>query len=42
MLGHASATETLDRYGHLWPDRLDEVSALMEIARATALQPVGA
>ncbi|MFE7663113.1 tyrosine-type recombinase/integrase [Streptomyces celluloflavus] len=26
MLGHKSATLTLDTYGHLFPDRLDEVS----------------
>lgn len=25
MLGHANASETLDTYGHLLPDRLDEV-----------------
>ena len=25
MLGHASATMTLDTYGHLFEDRLDEV-----------------
>lgn len=25
MLGHASAVETLETYGHLWPDSLDEV-----------------
>ena len=29
MLGHASATMTLDTYGHLFEDRLDEVSAAM-------------
>ena len=34
MLGHASATMTLDTYGHLFEDRLDEVSAAMEAARA--------
>ena len=27
MLGHASATMTLDLYGHLWSRRLDEVAA---------------
>jgi integrase len=37
MLGHASAVETLDRYGHLWPDRLDEVADAVEAARKTAL-----
>lgn len=28
-LGHASATMTLDRYGHLWDKRLDEVGDAM-------------
>ncbi|MBT2535889.1 site-specific integrase [Arthrobacter sp. ISL-69] len=37
MLGHKDATETLNTYGHLWPDRLDEVSASLEAARRTAL-----
>lgn len=37
MLGHASAVETLDRYGHLWPDRLDEVVDAVEAARRAAL-----
>lgn len=37
MLGHANATETLNRYGHLWPDRLDEVTEAMGRARAEAL-----
>jgi hypothetical protein len=26
ILGHASATETLNTHGHLWPDKLDEVT----------------
>jgi integrase len=26
MLGHKSSTMTLDLYGHLFPDRLDEVA----------------
>ena len=30
MLGHATATMTLDRYGHLWDDRLDDVAARMD------------
>lgn len=30
MLGHASATRTLDIYGHLWARRYDEVANLME------------
>lgn len=33
MLGHATATMTLDRYGHLFPDRLDEVAEAMDAAR---------
>lgn len=37
MLGHASAVETLDTYGHLWPDRLDEVSKAVEAKRAEVL-----
>jgi hypothetical protein len=30
MLGHASATMTLDLYGHLFEDQLDEVTAAMD------------
>lgn len=30
MLGHASATMTLDTYGHLFEDRLDEVATAMD------------
>lgn len=41
MLGHKDATETLNTYGHLWPDRLDEVSASLEAARMTALAARG-
>ncbi|THV43564.1 tyrosine-type recombinase/integrase [Glycomyces buryatensis] len=37
MLGHASATMTLDVYGHLFPDRLDEVADAMSAKRAAAL-----
>ena len=33
MLGHASATMTLDLYGHLFDDRLDEVAQAMNNAR---------
>jgi site-specific recombinase XerD len=33
MLGHASATMTLDLYGHLYPDRLDEIADRMDAAR---------
>ncbi|MCS5732716.1 tyrosine-type recombinase/integrase [Herbiconiux daphne] len=37
MLGHKDATETLNTYGHLWPDRLDEVTTALEKARSKAL-----
>ncbi|RRR95562.1 tyrosine-type recombinase/integrase [Glycomyces terrestris] len=37
MLGHSSATMTLDVYGHLFPDRLDEVADAMSAKRAAAL-----
>jgi integrase len=30
MLGHASATMTLDTYGHLFEDRLDDVASALE------------
>ena len=33
MLGHASATMTLDLYGHLYGDRLDEVADRMDAMR---------
>ena len=36
MLGHISATMTLDTYGHLFEDRLDEVGSAMDAARAAA------
>lgn len=37
MLGHKSATMTLDLYGHLFPDRLSTVADAMAAARAVAL-----
>jgi integrase len=37
MLGHKSATMTLDLYGHLFPDRLDVVADAMDAARTAAL-----
>lgn len=37
MLGHKSAAMTLDIYGHLWPDRLDEVADALDVGRAAAL-----
>ncbi|MDR2454176.1 MAG: site-specific integrase [Bifidobacteriaceae bacterium] len=39
MLGHKSATMTLDLYGHLFPDRLDGVAEAMDAARQAALAP---
>jgi integrase len=36
MLGHSSATMTLDTYGHLFEDRLDEVGDAMDRARRAA------
>jgi integrase len=36
MLGHASATMTLDVYGHLFPDRLDEVADALDAQRTAA------
>ncbi|CAN5829425.1 hypothetical protein BH18ACT7_BH18ACT7_21990 [soil metagenome] len=37
MLGHKSATMTLDLYGHLMSDRLDVVADAMDAARTAAL-----
>jgi integrase len=38
QLGHASATMTLDRYGHVWPDELDALSDALDaiVARLPA------
>ena len=36
MLGHKSATMTLDLYGHLFEDQLDEVADAMDSARTAA------
>jgi integrase len=33
-LGHATAQETLDTYGHLWPDSEDRTRAAVEMALA--------
>lgn len=38
MLGHKDATETLNTYSHLWPDRVDEVVSLVEKRRGEALR----
>jgi integrase len=40
MLGHKSATMTLDLYGHLFGDRLDVVADAMDAARTVALSDV--
>lgn len=37
MLGHKSAAMTLDVYGHLWPDRLDEVAGALDVGRISAV-----
>lgn len=37
MLGHATPTETLNTYAHLWPDRLDTITEAVEVARKAAL-----
>lgn len=41
MLGHADASMTLNIYGHLFPDRLDEVATILDGRRATALAQRG-
>jgi integrase len=42
MLGHKSATMTLDLYGHLFPDQLDEVADRMDAAaRSLSLPSTG-
>lgn len=42
MLGHKTAAMTLDIYGHLFPDRLDEVADALDVGRAAALAKVRA
>ena len=37
MLGHKSATMTLDLYGHLFTDRLDTIADALDVARVAAL-----
>ena len=39
MLGHKSATMTLDLYGHLFPDQLDEVADALDAAHVAAAVP---
>lgn len=36
MLGHKSATMTLDLYGHLFADQLDDVADALELARGAS------
>lgn len=38
MLGHADAAMTLNVYGHLFPDRLDEVADTLDARRTKALE----
>jgi integrase len=38
MLGHRSATQTLDRYGHLYPSDLDALAARLDQARTATLE----
>ncbi|QKW07332.1 site-specific integrase [Streptomyces sp. NA04227] len=42
MLGHKSAAMTLDVYGHLFPDRLDEVADALDAGRVAALDKIRA
>lgn len=42
MLGHATATMTLDRYGHLFDDDLDVLAKHLSEARAYSLRTEGA
>jgi len=37
QLGHKSAVVTLDRYGHLWPDELEDLAERLDRARAAAV-----
>jgi len=38
-LGHKSAVMTLDRYGHLWPDELEDLAERLDRARTAAVAP---
>ena len=40
MLGHKSATRTLDLYGHLVPDQLDEVADRLDAAARAVVYPL--
>jgi hypothetical protein len=37
QLGHATASITLDTYGHLFPGELEHLAERLEVARAAAL-----
>jgi integrase len=39
LLGHKTATLTLDRYGHLFPDDLDRIADALDAA-AAPLRPL--
>ena len=41
LLGHKTATLTLDRYGHLFPDDLDAVASALDAAAADELRTTG-
>ena len=38
MLGHSSAVMTLNQYGHLYPDRLDEIADALDASRTLELE----
>ena len=40
MLGHKSATMTLDLYGHLFPNQLDEVADRLDAAARAVVYPL--
>ena len=40
MLGHKSATMTLDLYGHLFPDQLDQVADRLDAAARAVVYPL--
>jgi hypothetical protein len=42
MLGHSSAAMTMDVYGHLFSDRLDEVADALDTARYEAARSAAA
>jgi integrase len=42
MLGHSDAAMTLNIYGHLFPDRLDEVVDVLDARRTAAVAGMAA